>query len=118
MQNIARTTMDAAPTRLNNPAARQFARLDAISARQNEDFRNLYPNGASWTTIKIFLNGVVSDLPVEIASLRVALGLPHTDILLMPQGEAQIDRTTDLPGNIQNILDNDHAPQNDLANQA
>ena len=113
-QNYARTPMTEPPRRLLNPTARQFARLDTFQREEQERFDQLYPEGGSWTKIKVMLFGAVVDLPVDIASLRSALGLPHVDLALFAGGAAEIDRAgVDVAG-IANIPDDDHATQNDL----
>jgi hypothetical protein len=116
-QHYARTPMTVPPTRLTNHTARQFSRLDDIRARQGEDYRTLYPNG-SWTNIDVLLYGQVLQLPVDVVSLRVALGLPHLDLQHMPEGEAVIDRNAPIPNDIQNMPDTDHQRGVDLAEAA
>lgn len=115
MQHYARGTMDQPPRRLHSNTARQLSRLDEVSARQVANFRERYPDGASWTSIKVFLLGRVVDLPVEISSLREALGLPHIDLRLVPEGPATIDREDVVPAGIDQMEDDDHAIYNDMA---
>ena len=64
------------------------------------------------------LYGQVLQLPVDVVSLRVALGLPHLDLQHMPEGEAVIDRNAPIPNDIQNMPDTDHQRGVDLAEAA
>jgi hypothetical protein len=60
MQQYARSTMEQPPRRLTSKTARQLSRLDELSARQVANYRERYPDGASWTSIKVFLLGRVT----------------------------------------------------------
>ena len=114
--NYARTPMIDPPRRLTSQAARQFHRLDKVKRKQINDFNELYPDGATWTSIKMFLGGAVINVPVDIECLREALGLPPTDLRLMGHGltnlvgveEAGVD-------GIQNMPDVDHDSENEFA---
>lgn len=114
-ENYARTPMIDPPRRLINPTARQFARLDQFEREHQERFDQLYAGGGSWIKIKVMLLGSVVELPVDIASLRSALGLPHTDLTLFSDGGAQIERPDIDLNSIPNMEDVDHNSENDMA---
>jgi hypothetical protein len=113
--NYARTPMIDPPRRLTSQTARQFHKLDKIKQKQIDDFNELYPDGATWANIKMFLGGAVVEVPVDIEVLRDALGLPPTDLRLFGHGLTTLAGAEVIPDGIQNIPDVDHDSEHDLS---
>ncbi|KAI8891572.1 hypothetical protein BC833DRAFT_626713 [Globomyces pollinis-pini] len=110
-QHYARSNTIEPPRRLTNPTARQLQKLDSIKSKMDELFEELYPNNGKWAYIEMILNNQVVNIPVNIQSLRDALGLPHTDLRL-PGNNTLIMK--DSVENFRNLVDNDHSSKNDL----
>lgn len=112
--NYARTPMIDPPRRLTSHTARQFMRLDQVRQRQLVDFQELYPEGGTWAMVKMFLGGAPVTIPVDIASLRDALGLPPTDLRLVGQGLKEIAGEESIASGIVNMNDENHDYANDM----